>query len=473
MFGNLAQYCAKSGEELLQMSAEEDAQRVMRTYRMRQRKRGPLAEAGRRLGMRAKIVADWNRNKRGMRAMDLLQTQEAMEIRLPAELFHEALFTLDTDPAGVLEYAREFQNLPMDPFLASIKPRLEALAAVGPSNDAAPWPSREEEIRRLDLLRRRDRGLAKRQLQLLITTELGLLEQGPRPRRAFAELCGELGVLAAIYRLAGRRDDTVDLLVLVRPLVVLAADFRVEAHWYQRSAYLLVELGRYPRADEFILRAQDLFAVVPSKSDQLRTLVDRAYVLTRAGKHEASLARLKVVIPLLPAADIENRLAAHQIFADNLRFLGDVEGACNQLDHAIKLVGDDLLARAACLWSRAKLLVDLKQIPKALATFAEALPLQARVRSAGELAELAMEYASLLKKEGCRPELRQLAADLAGWIEALRGNSRLRDAVDDFQALIEFDQLDEVRFRQLLDRLQAEKLERLRHQKKPSRSQKA
>jgi hypothetical protein len=385
--------------------------------------------------------------------MDLLQTQEAMEIRLPAELFHEALFTLDTDPAGVLEYAREFQNLETDPFLARIAPRLRVLAAGGPSNGANCWPSREEEIKRLDLLRRRDRGLAKKQIEQLISSELGLMEQGPRPRRAFGELCGELGVLAAIYRIAARLDDAVDLLVLARPLVVLAADFRAEALWYQKAAYLLVDLKRFTRAEEFIVRAHEHFDVAGSDIERLRAVVDRSYVLTYANKHKDSLARLQAILPRLPATEVQLRIAANQLMSENLKVLGDLVGADRYLAVAFELAEDDLLAQACCQESRAKLEISLGDIPRAIAAYHAALPCWAKQVGIAELSRRALDYLKLLKNLQERSDLRVALCELSGMLEELRAHSQLRNIVEDLQALDRLDKLDDQAFDQILERL--------------------
>lgn len=433
------------------MTLEEDARRVREVNRMRLKKRGFHTEISRRTGRRAKYWIDLDRHAKGMRTQELLESQEASGNPLPPEVYHEALFSFDTDPAAILGYAREFQKLKPDPFLAELKPRLEALALAGAAASGS-WPSLLDEIRRLDWLRRRDRPAAKQQLEELLGEALTRLE-GRGPRRALGEISIAIGVLAAVQRLAGRRDDAVDLLVLARPLAVLAKDPKVEAEWYQKAAYLLVDLSRLPRAEEFVLKAHMLYDVAGTRAERLRAMVDRAYVLTHAEKHIESLAILEAVLPRLPTGDTENRISVHQFLAGNLQALGDLAGACKQFAAAIELVGDDRLACATCLWRQAKLLLALGDVSRAIALFGQALPLHAMVTGAGDLAELGMELAGLLWEQGRRPELRALAADLSGWIEQLKGNLKLRTSIEDFQALIEFDTLDRQTFASILARV--------------------
>jgi hypothetical protein len=119
------------------------------------------------------------------------------------------------------------------------------------------------------------------------------------------------------------------------------------------------------------------------------------------------------------------------------------------------LANEDIMARASCLWDRATLFGRLGDVSSAVASYYEVLPLAAKFTGAAELAELAMEYAKLLWKEGRRPELQVLAADLSGWIEELRSTSKLRAVIEDFAALIELNRLSEEAFLDILNRIQA------------------
>lgn len=395
-----------------------------------------------------------DRNELGLREHDYVRLLATCKVRRPQEVFYEGTVELIVDPTEILEYAREHQKLEPDTFLEAMRPQLLRLESAK-LKAGGVWQSREAEILALDRLRRRDRDRAKHRLQLLLISALDRLTRGILPVRGVFELCCIVLVLAALYRLAGRRDDAVDWLCLIWPLVRKTGNLLLYGLWYQKAAYLLVDLHYCARADDFILKAQDCFSLANANRERLRSLVDRAYVLTHWGHHQESKERLLRALPLLPHDDLEGRLSAHQTLGKNLQELGDLEGARKQLDAAIDLVGDDNLAHATCLWRRGRLLVTLGDIPAALASFAKALPMFAYLTSAGELAEMGMEYAGLLRQEKRRPEMLSLAADLAGWIEQLEGNLKLRDLIADFKALIEFNKLTTQKFEELLLALKA------------------
>ncbi len=439
------------------MDAEEGAARVKEIYRDQVKKRGSQAEASRLLARSSTYVNGQLKHAAGLRAGDQLLSLQKLGCCLPQEAYHQALFPLDTDPAAMLEFAREHQKLSMDRFLSKLRPRLLALAGAT-TEVASDWPSRSEEIRQLDLLRRRDRDQAKTQLQQVLLEMVEELEATKaKSRQGLSELTRALGVLAAIYRLAGRRDDAVDVLLPAWPLARLAQSPQAKAEWYQKAAYLLVDLGNNPRAYNFVLEAHRFYDIAGAEVSRLGTLVDSAYVLTHAGYHAQSREMLEPLFPRLPEADIEVRLAAYQLLAGNLQALGDLAGACDYLGAAIELVDGDLLAHASCLWRRGKLLLELGDIPRALDLLAEAMPLNAKLSGAAELAELAMEYAGVLVKEGRRSELRSLATDLAVWLDQLRANLKLCEAIADFHSLIEVDALDDCALAAIVGQIQATK----------------
>lgn len=431
------------------MDAKEGVERLKTTYLDRLKRLGSLNQGSTGIGEVEGYLAGQKDNKRGLRPQDVLRSQEALGNPLPEEVYHEALFSEEKDPAAILAYSREYQELRPDPFVTSLLPRLRLLAAAGatpaPSSDEA-WESLQPAIRDLDRQRRRNRQAALKKLQQLIARALGQLEQGARPRQGIADLCTALGVLAAIYRLAGRRDDAVDLLVAARPLVIAAGSFKTEAEWYQKAAYLLVDLNRFKRGEEFIGKAHFLFEVAGATDERLRTLVDYGYVLTESLRYAEALVHLETILPLVPKTDIEGQLSAHQLMATNLDALGNLTGAQAHLEKAMTLVGDNLLAKAYCLWRLANIQAFTGQTTAAFSSFQGALQLFAKLTGATELAQLAMDYAAFLLKQGCRPELRRLAADLTGWLDRLRGHFRLRAIMENFQALVLLNELDDKTF---------------------------
>lgn len=393
----------------------------------------------------------------GVRVRDALASLEILGDPLPEETFHTAFSRLDTDPALYLEAAREPQPMSPDAFFREMASRIAALVAAGASPGGA-WASRAQKLEKLDRLRRRDRQLAKERLQQMITGMVERMEkESVRPRVALGELASALGVLASLHRYAGRRGDAVDLLAAARPLSLAAKDNLVEGDWLVKAAMLLVDLNRDARANQFLLEAGSLFFLARSPAKEAEAAVGRAYVLTHAGQHAESRQILVHVLPRLQESQEELRLFAHQTLAKNLRELGLLAESCEQLSIAIGMSGDDPMARASCLWIQAKLFDRLGDVPSAMASFQEALPIVAKLTGAAELAEMSMEYARLLLKEGRRPELRALAADLATWIQQLRGSKKLRDVIEDFGALIELNELGDDAVLEILKRIQISK----------------
>lgn len=387
---------------------------------------------------------------------DALHSLEVVGHPLPRETFHTAFCQLDTDPALILEAAREHQHLAPDLYFREIAPRLKMLVAAGPT-PAANYRSRAKKIVELDELRRQDRHQAKEKLQRLISGLVERLEQtATRPPRAFGELAWALGVLAAVHRYAGRRSDAVDLLVAAYRLCLMADDFGDEGDWFVRAGLLLVDLCRNDRAHQFMLEAGSNFFLANAAAKQVEAEISRAYVLSHARLYSASIRVLERMLPLLTVEQVDLRCFAHQTLAKNFRELGNLAEASKHLSMAIGLIRDDL-ARASCLWTQANLLNRLGQVSKAIASYREALPFIAKASGAAELAEMSMEYAKLLVRERRRPELQSLAADLSGWVHQLRGTRKLRDIIDDFTALIEVNKLSEVHLQKIVERILASK----------------
>lgn len=441
------------------MKAEEAIAALVDSLRERVRQRGSFADASVAMGENRNFLAAQVRTGR-IQVGSFLKGLEALGDPLPTESFHTAFCRLDTDPAEILEAARERQKPAPDQYFREMAPRIARLEAPRPAANP-PWQSRARKIEKLDQLRRRDRETAKMKLQRLITGMVERLETSGGPPKAYGELAWSLGVLAALHRYAGRRGDALDLLQAARPLTLLAGSSAAEGDWFVRAAILLVDLSRNARAHQFLLEAGSLFFLAGDTAKQAEAEIGRAHVLTHAGLHRASKSLLIQVLAVLEPGHLEARLLAHQILAKNLREMGHLAQACDHLAAAIELVGDDDLARASCLWSRGKLLDKLGDPNGAKAAFREALPYFARLTGAAELAELSMEYAKLLIQEGRRPELQELAAHLSGWIYELRGNRKLRDVVADFTALIELNELSELALQEIVRRIFQSKSDRL------------
>ena len=414
-------------------------------------------EASRRLGRGPTYLKDQARCSQSYRTGDIDDALLVVGYKQRDEFYYRTYEPQEVDPLAALELMRECQGLKPDPLLEEMRPRLVALVDA-PATAAEPWESGEAKIRELDLLRRRNRTKATARLEVLLRDVFGRLDTYTvKPLRGIAELCLIVFVFATTYRLAGRRDDASDWLKLTWPLVKKVGGFLLRGEWFQRAAYLLVDLSYPTRALHFMKEALTCFTLVGATGKCQRALVDMAYVLTHADQHEKSRQMLEEVLPMLPESDREYRLAAHQLLAGNLRALGDLPGSRHHINEAITLVGDDALAHGSCLWCLGVWLLAEGDTKGALEKLGEAMPLVARFCGAAELAEMGMKYAGLLRQEGRRPELEKLAADLSRWIDQLKGHQRLRNMINNFQALLTLNALNDQTFQGLLAELEAAK----------------
>lgn len=425
------------------MGAIEDLEGLILTWEDRLTRQCSLAEASESIGWNETFLSKSKGLSRGPRALDLLESLHEVGDPLPSDVFHDAFPLLGVDPALKLACAREYQGLPPDRFLKTVAPRLRQLAQDGPTPESGRWQRRRAKIAALDELRKRDWPLAKTRLQEMISWALSRLEErGDRPKAALGDVSYALGVLAAILRLTGHRDAATDALLLARPLALLAEDHWVLGQWYQKTIYLLVDLKRYDRPYEFAHEALKCFVFAGSLAGQAGALIEIGYVQNHASLHREALDTLQAALPLIPNTERHLQFGVHHLIALQLGNLDDVPGALKHLEKAIEMAGEDQLALAAAYWGRARLAMKMGASALAFQSFEAAIPLYVKQAGTGELAEIALDYASLLLKENRRPELKTLAADVSGWIHKLKANRKLRDLIADFAALEALGHLD-------------------------------
>jgi tetratricopeptide (TPR) repeat protein len=423
------------------VDAENAARTMKPVYMYRVERNGSLASGSRLLGKDDGHLAEQKDDERGLRTQDALMSLKVLGVEMPEELYHEAFFSEPKNPAAILRYSRENQKLKPDPLLVELTPLLKELAAAG-STPGGQWESVSQEIRDLDYLRRRDRRNAYDRLGHLLLEQLDKLKGATRPRAAFGELTSALGVLAAIYRLAGRRDDAVELLALSWPLAVQAKNPFTRAAWFQKAAYLLTDLFRYIRAESFVEKAYVLYGIAGAPHEQLAVLVDIGYILTESGRHEESLEHLYEVLPRLVEIEDRYQVSAHHLLAVNHHSLGDLEAAKAHSRQAIALIGDNFLAKTYCLWRLGEQLVVSNELSEGFACFDEAIPLF--IEQVGEpalIAKMVLSYTSILLESSYFAQLQNLDSHLSLWRDHSKRNIRLRTQIEDFRALIKLGEL--------------------------------
>ena len=377
---------------------------------------------------------------RGPRLGDAVQSLEQAGDELPPDAFHESFERVPRDLVRILASCRERQGLEPSPFLVAMAPRLLALSNK-PTKEEARWRSRLSRIRRLERLRFVDHRLAKRKLEWLIGLGTALLERLVEPPRlAIGDLACALASLAVVYRQSGRRDDALDAFLLGWPLA--ANETKAEGVVLQRCAYLLVDLCRCDRAQEFLEEALARFTLADARAEAVEILVDMGYVLSHAGQSEKARQWLLKALPLIPPENREYRFAAHQLLSYELGRLGRYSEAIAEAKAAESLVDNYMLALGSLYWSRACLAAKQKQPQEAIGAYRRSLDLYEKHASEALVATLTFEFAEYLIRQDRRPELLELAAGSIGWAGEVVRNTKIRELFEDLVALIASRQLN-------------------------------
>lgn len=379
---------------------------------------------------------------RGPRLGDVMQGLEKAGDEMPPDAFHEAFERVPRDLVRILASCRERQGLEPSPFLVAMAPRLLVLSNKA-TKAGAGWRSRLPRIRRLERLRFVDHRLAKRKLEWLVGLGTALLERfGGLPPQALGDLACALASLAVVYRQSGRRDDALDAFLLGWLLATVGKQDKAEGVVLQRCAYLLVDLGRCDRAQEFLEEALARFTLADARAEAVEVLVDMGYVLSHAGQSEKARQWLQKALPLIPPENREYRFAAHQLLSLQLGRLGKYSEALAEAQAAESLVDNYLLALGSLFWSRACLAAKQKQPLEAIDAYRRSLDLYEKHASEALVATLTFEFAEYLIRQDRRPELLELAAGSMGWAGEVARNAKIRESFEDLVALITSRQLN-------------------------------
>lgn len=402
-------------------------------------KRRHLADLSVEAGYEKSYLSQLNSRPLSIRVGTALRLLELAGVEWPADVFLQAFRDTSVEPVRLLASNRCCEGLPPSPFLVDVAPRVLALLTPGP---VRRWRSQLSKIRKFELLRFSTLPLAQAKLESLVSVGLALCTKAPRPPAAYCDLACALASLAVVYRTAGRLDDALDTLMLAWPLAMAPDIAHGEGIWNQKAAYLAAYLNRTDLGFDFARKAAVHFIEAKADDDLARTLVDLGFLHSRAGQSKEACNQLRRALKVLPAADREYRLAAHQILAGQLVNLGCLVEAIQQLEEAEALITEgDLLLRASLSWGRARLHLAEGDGRRAAKAFSAAIPLLRKHGSPADSAEITLDYAEHLLKAKNRPELQALAAGCAPYFTTVACATQIREAMEDFVALVTMNQL--------------------------------
>ena len=417
--------------------------RLMKAFGFRIGQRGSLTVAGEAMGMGEGKMHRVKSHRLGGRPVEMFGGLISVGDPNPRDVCHQAFEEIPRNYVAILAGARENQSdLEPNLFLIALRPRLQALAAAW-TEEHGVWRGQLAMIRSFERERLNDWRRTAAKLEWIIGLLLFFLgKPSLRTAEALGDLAGALCALAAAYRIGGRRDDANDVLRMTRPLVDWVDIPLVEGLWLQKSGYLLVDVNRCDRAYEFIEEAALCFMAAGATADQGRVLVDLGYVLSHAKQSDAALKVLRRALPLIEAKDLSYRFAVHQLQFIQLRRLGRYEEALAELDHAFRFADDLSLYKARLHWGRAKLAILLHQTAEVASDFESALCLYRQFGSPAEVTEVTLEFAQWLLVEGRQEEVKGLVGRTSLWATDIKGNSKVRDVLENFTALDQLNKVD-------------------------------
>lgn len=420
------------------MGWQEQVRKLVALGVERMRRRRHLADISEEAGFEKSYAAQLKSRPQSVRVGTFLQLLAIAGDECPADVFHQAFSLAGVEPVRLLACNRRREGLAPAPFLVEAAPKILALHGPGPDRR---WRSRLQEIRKLEMLRFSKLPVAQAKLEALVRLGIALCAKTPRPRSAYCDLACALASLAVVYRTAGRLDDALDTLMLAWPLAMVPGVPHVEGIWNQKAAYLAAYLNRTDLGLDFARRAAVHFIEAEAEEDQARSLVDLGFLCSRAGQSEEACQQLRRALKVLPVSDREYRLAAHQILAGEYANLGLAPEAIRELNQAEELIAEhDQLLRASLSWGRARLLVAEGDMPNAVPAFEVALRLLRAHGSPSDVAEVTLDYAELLLRQKSRPELTTLAAGCATYFGGIECDRQVREAMEDFVALVKMEQ---------------------------------
>lgn len=359
--------------------------------------------------------------------------------RIDIEAFFELGKLINTPPHVVLQLTlpeslkdrseqilfllREQRDLPKNRFLDDLTPRLQDLQTRKVDPGAAV-DSQVARIVALEELRFGNRDQAQAEAERLILRSVEALEQRGHwlPGPTLGEMAALIALWATIQRTRGFRDLAIKAFLQAFPLARFALDFWAEGCCFQRSAFVLSDLGRRDLGHLFSVKAQACFASTAAQLEGWKCMVDRGTLLVGAGELDEAERFLQGALRLLPGLEWRNRAAALQALGTVARKRGLPEKAKHWLELALKECQQQDSVQAHIHWSLALTEFEHGQAERSKRSFEQAEALLARFGSAGDVAMICLDHCEVLLKLGQPNQMISLIADTLAWLPKLCAN---------------------------------------------------
>lgn len=378
------------------------------------------------------------------------------ELGMPPRLFFDQVFDHlpATDPVAVLRFYREGDGLPPDPFLEEIEPRVRA-AASRPTVEAEV-ESRRDRLDHLEEERFEDRDGAKEKLEALAREILDDVEacEGAVPELYLGDLALTFAIWATVHRVKGQTENARKMYMTAFELLRNQSPGEAHAEVYQRSAYLLAEVGAVKAGLYFLNRSLHLHTLAAATESIGRVMVDHGVLLGHLDEYGKAERYFIAALNLLPERSTRNRASAYSALSRCAQERGDLLTAFEYTERAFEAYGcrQDLVA-AQILATKARLAFELDFVEDAEESFVRSIEMFDQTGNAAHVALVSLDYSKLLLSQGKMEALSCLADSMFTCLKAFRSN-RIVDA-----ALMEF--IRTAKWGELTEALVAETKKRL------------
>lgn len=398
-------------------------------------RRGSLRGLGQKFGHSNMWL--W-RQVRHNKRMDLAKTGQVLEhLEVPPRFYYEEILdqTEPYDPIWLLEHFREGNDLPRDPFLATVHDRMLLLL------DRKPVPGGSRRLVAIGVLDEKrffDRRSAKDELEKLTCEILATAEGAAAPQLSQLADCAHLMMLwGAIQRSRGHRDDCTDAYRLGYRLALAGRDTRPLGIFYYYAAHLLsMEFDEPAHALRFAERACAIFQQLRDRDLLSQALVQTGIALYDLERFDDARRKSAAALRLAPRGAWRTRSSAWIQLGNLAKVRGDLRSALGKMSRAKKhCKGSDYLT-AFVLWREGAILAGLKRTPAAGRAYRDSILIFERVGQGLDVAFVAVELAEMMMSTGRVAETLAIARALTPRFEKLGSNPHAISLWMDLLALI-------------------------------------